>query len=699
MLAILAATLIFPQVQGTAAITYVSPGARLAILLPELGRAMNREIQVDNDLRNEVAVLRIQGLPATEVLKRISDEFDVAFVPVKSGLVARRTSEMKKRRADRDHLLRLEAFESYREQLAKEIIPPKPDTEATIREALIPVFKNLATMKSEESKTSNADISISSSSKFVMQKLAIVNAFDSNFVASMYTGQRIVFSTNPTAVQRPMKPAMRAAVSKMIAGDPMWQRLIAERLLATPLSAYARTRLDLEADDKGIFPIRNVAKVDIAIVQSNPGGFDISGLYVASDGSTISGFGMDSPGHEIAFAKVRKPNIWNSADLIEPPPFCLTSAPRLRGPHRGDPPSEADLNLLLHPDRYEPLGLTIGPMLVRYAELSGRNLIASPSEYDFSMWVRTSAAMTVKAFETRLKGEDNEVRDDGLWISVFPHYQRFEGQLRADRQGLAAHAQLVNSDRVSSLDEQARYYVDALGAPMLPLATILEVLSCGGFPYIETDGDGSTVDDVALYRSFTDYQRDQLATGIRYRLLDPAQRSMIHRLVFDKHIQFWDLSKSTESSFEGLVTSEITELLGSGIPEDAIISMTQDLTTAARAVRIVPAKNPRVRGTGLGAEQFAQQFLQNDRAKFAGTTAPFRTDRAIIYRKQSAVVQIAAGPNLLTKFSLSYCDSRDGKEVAWADLPAEFRKAVEASLVEKRKALAEERLKATPPPK
>ena len=641
--------MVFVALVAQASIAFSAPAAPLSRLLPELGKAAGVRLEVDAKLAREVVLIRTQGAPLGELTKRIAR--------VTGGEWTRNG-------------------EAYRLVLSSGQDAKERRIEAVGRgEALATGIRQ---RQESRKKGAYAD----GGSGLIDGALA---AIPTETLGSLGYKERVVFSTRPTAMQRPMPPgALRGMdLAKLPKPHPLGD-------LALPASgpvAVVFLALQTTNDEPGLMA---------SLVAADAAGTVVGGetsQYWTWQGASLSEAERPAP---------PKPDA-----PLELSPATRALAASLAGARAGSGfdfageddsrsratmYSEADLSAkaaapadALQPETKEPLGLVVGPMLAALAEGHTTSLVADIPDAAFDPAAefasRPSSARAAVDAAWRTMGMDVVVEDG--WTLVRPRRPAYARASRLDRAALGRALRIAAKDHVLSLDAQAEY---AAAQPLLPSSSTFEStlftladLAIGKRIASSASGERRLLRVVHAMGG-------TLPKGPRaFGTLPPAVREALLNLVFNASNgpqlnfsykvgegQGTILLGGNAVSAPRLLEEERTVAWGRGIPADAAFSVEDSSETSIFGIAASgahPRMSPHGGGYGMRSEAGKPMVVS--------TTMP-RLDRYGKGTVRSLRLSLRAAPRLF--FSRAFeTESFDpaSPTIGFDDLPAEIRKGIE----------------------
>lgn len=196
-------------------------GARLEQLIPAMGRQMNRDLRVQDSLRDRVGLIRVNNIPSSELMTAVAAAFSAHWVDMGSYSILTRdgAKEEEMRRA------RL-AFESenIRKQLERSLA--KPVTAESLTEAVNLAVKLESEQAEEDEGYWQRQQQIEASSPAMRAASEFLQLIGPVTLAAMGNETRVVYATRPTAWQRPIPPWGAAWMARLNQRTGMWREVV-----------------------------------------------------------------------------------------------------------------------------------------------------------------------------------------------------------------------------------------------------------------------------------------------------------------------------------------------------------------------------------------------------------------------------------------------------------------------------------------
>lgn len=403
---------------------------------------------------------------------------------------------------------------------------------------------------------------------------------------------RLVFSTSPNAMQRPLT-----------GGAQVGQALIAEQKLYVEVKeAQAPNPDGAERIFFGAFETpskefkKPIGKLLLVIQRdrwsevANDGTLHV----IATDGKSLGSANLDINGLAVDEQEVER-SMKAEKTKEDPQEPLLPFSPQttaildfmknrngtITNPQVWSAPPAEVVSLLLEPEVRDPLNGPISDAFLEYADRKGVDLIGVMEE-NWTGWTRGRAneAKGLRASLLQQVYEKNMKIEEG-WLHLTPNDPVQCRRDRIDRASLGSFLRQVRNDGRVTLDSLATFLLQNDGKPVFSAQTTLGLLVPGASADFWQKGDE---DALRLYATMSPAQRQNLNAGGKLPIasLNPQQREFVRRLTFGSDVYLQKNggesdapvveTEDIESYSMYDVGSEPTELLPSGIPNGASVS-------------------------------------------------------------------------------------------------------------------------------
>lgn len=564
-----------PFVQDLDAKLTLTRAASAPALIAEIAQQTKLKLEVSPTLSNEVLLVSVQDGRVGDVLARIATAATATWQPMEGGyrLVADRAERNIQAQTERARKLQL-----VQDQVRKAM---KAKADAAKAKAQRQNGQSPANGKTDDIEEGIAEFMGTST---VDEFLPMV---DLAALAGMEEGDRIVFSTMPTGMQRPLKGNVVPIVAKWVNDHNQTAKTMAGSMDEMP----EETKAFMSG------PIGDRIKRMSRPIQGSPAKL----LLVASRGSMpfLGEMGLDVRLELRAYGRdgklmleesgsldtsllarfaelaTKKPTAQNATreTLIEYSPLAKEYLGLRNLDVAGGAMSGAMSNglkfspelreRLFSPDKYEPLGLIPGEALVALANARRKPLVASLPDSSAPGLFSNTAPKSIEEMERSLGGDGAlKVVPDATFLVVRASEPEAARRMRVDRGALAGLLKAVVDHEVPTLDELASF---ATRAPE-PTSNPVELGSLMFFaPGVFGSMSGLVSwDALRLYGSLGPTQRTVLETGGRLPIgsLSSTGLEALRRMIYGANATL--VPEGSESGATDMITMAMQMAMGGG---------------------------------------------------------------------------------------------------------------------------------------
>lgn len=628
-LAVLAAFVGNGLAQTTDKLTLKTGVVPLATLLKELSTASGLTLDSIPRFRGEVMLLDVKDAPVNDVLERVAKAVGADWEKIEGGYRLVLSTETERRQREEEIADRASRIQRGLDQRIAAMGPTLDANAArqAVEEALKTQEEFQRRMQQRDQAGGsiflNANVSRPSARTMPAERTALLlaKAIGERTLAAMMPGDRVVFSTSPTAMQ----VRMPASTSQTLQEFVQQHNLVADmvRDLGKPTSegglqinVMMSGQADLNAK-----PISRLARVLLVVERFRDSwniqlrAFDVDGRLAGQAFTMVNAASANDP-TPLALKHPEKP--------FEMPPLSHEFAALLSQPQRGvsfttgatdvvrtirigsadgfmvsggeptwaKPVSDEWRARLSRPETFDPLSFVVGEAIGRIAAAESMNVVACLSD-------QLSAAqasllrdnLTVGQAAGTLAGVPSvQLSFDGGWMMLRPRHLIEHRATQLDRVALGQALRRGLADGRVSLDLMASY------AAAQPSIVAMESYDGEVFAALSKHiVEGATLRDHAfqremlrLYAHLNPGQRNALAQGnaIQLNALNGSGRAALQRMVFNA-MNFMPIQVRTEGQprdpVRPMTEIERTDALPSGIPNNGYMTLQVNETPAALA--------------------------------------------------------------------------------------------------------------------
>ncbi len=573
---------------ATQTVTYTTAAVPAKVAIETIAKQTGVKLDCSPAMRTEIVILHLTNAPLAQVLAQIASvtsgtwtkEGDITYLVPSSA--ARQREEQQVQREYRD---RIAAALKKIEDAQKEAAKPKPDQQD------MRVFMAV---------TGGGALS------------GLARAIGIDGLASIGKGQRVVFSTAPTSMQRPL-PAVAMSL--------IFEFVKEHNAIAAAVKADEPAKAAQEPDTQAFMAIFMPKKPKVitgtpakALVVATRQGFVGLTLQVKlydADGKVLAQqmvpLGIDVGFDPASFATPKKPTPPPTGVTVELSPYAkeIYEAGGAIGAMGGGSRLKLTPKLLetLHdPVNHDPLSFVYSEGLIAAAKDKKEQLVANLPDGVLSLFSNMSTApkLTTDSFLKSIEAQA-KVTDASGWMTVRPANPVEAREQRTDRVALRTLIAASVSNGYASLDDVAAYALRN-PAPMTdaPASTMYVLLFA---PNVLEQGMTGLVNWnlVRLYGTLSVTQKQGLRQGERipFSRLDPTQRGLVQKMLFGEetdldvdgaapagdpltNTMMKQISRFSGGS-EGDYRTEPTEIMANGLPANGVINITASVEPVAQA--------------------------------------------------------------------------------------------------------------------
>lgn len=689
-------------------VTYSTAGAPTGKVLKELSAKTGMSLSTSPATERDVLVISVQDAPVKELLAKIAWAVGGSWKQEGDSLRLARTSEDTAAERARE---RASTLDGYAKALAKRKADLAASGELTAtkaeefaKQAAIRVRSFSPEMRGNQNFWEFAQkmAGESPAGRAIGKLMSLLTPQD---LADLPSGIRVVYSTNPTRMQRSLGGAATAILNAYQRDQVIWAEAMAKHQVKNPTVGNTTYIVlpelsDPETNNSGT---GKIGKVLFAMTRSGNvgGGVQVELLLANTKGQIISRGNGNIAAYNFRTEKQPEapkddPKVIRGEDA-EKIAFNVQSnrLPKI--------PEEIRARLL-QPEIYEPLAMFAGQTLLNAGKARKTNLVATLSDLSF-MFANYGAKETPFTYWIWNQRMTNEVEEKDGWLTMRPIAAASARALWVDRKVLGAYLRRQASGARMNVEEQASWAIQLPLEDEAPLYGLLaRYVATGDAQTRYGRGDGRIL---RFYGSLTKAQRAAAKEGgLPLAGMTPDQMAIIQRLVFAPYSNLQiDYHRAQEAKidinnfYNGLMR-EPTESLPNGIPPDGRFELTESKSEVAFTADWEAQGYVRP-SEGMDASQIAwQQFAESRLDLFPHMKEPYQRVDLTRLRMGKRTTY-----NLAMKFTpmLSLMNQLEDREytmtqaVSFNGLPAAFRQAVEKQIEDYRKTYANSRGGTTTP--
>lgn len=566
-------------------ITFEHRAAAAPTVVASLGKAAGVEMSASPALASDILIVRVENVRIPELMDRIADLTSSEWIRTNDGLFLRRSNS--KVQADERALkkYRADKLAVALSKLAKSV-PPTRDADE-LRELARQRRDAHQKITSPDAGDPNAWRRYSEIQKRE-PLLSLVNealvAIGPSTLAQIGRGDRVVFSSRPTRLQRQLPAGAVSAVQARMEENRVYRAAQRELGVEEPMEPLMPDASEPEAA-LALLAVEGEEMIGLGVLEATLAIYDSAGRKIGSSQTSLGPIDED---FEKDLEQDLKPKEGDVEIVFGEESKELVEFATDQRKERQDATVVRWRDRMTHMDRYEPLSYGATDLVFSLGTSLKMNTIAVLPDL-FVMLGPSSLGpkLTVRALMTFLNSLPLvTVKEDGTWLTMRPTFLSESRATRTDRQSaskflaaslkegwpsLATLAGYVAATDTLSFDNLAIMLSNAVG-----MRTPFEPISSG---------------DQKWLRFFGRLAPNQLAslrtTGITVGSLAPHQAEPLRQLVFgaDPALQSSDSGSARETGgMSSDLRLEPTQTLD-GLPGDALVTMTVEPKTLLMTIR------------------------------------------------------------------------------------------------------------------
>jgi hypothetical protein len=510
-------------------------------------------------------------------------------------------------------------------------------------------------------------------------------------LATLPVGERVVFSTQPTRVQRPLKGDPGPVLESFYREQSIW----ASALERVPSESGNDAGITLISDaDRSALSARPSKILVAATRYASDAGIALEAMIVASDGKIV---GQSS----VALTESAPPSAVASTEPMPGETAIALSddAAAMAARVLGTPATLTDeaRRLIVNPEKSDPLSLYASQMISMASEGRHESLVACIP--DSEMWTLASLArdrgLKPAALLNGLRNAGQVAIDekDGV-LTLSPRHPLEASANRLDRAALGKLLRACAANGRADVESLASFAWQVPNEESGQLGTVLATAYFG-------QRGSETMNDwkaLRLYGSLSPMQRRSLQSGpLELRALSPQQTELVRSMVFGgssdlnyepadpspglsekEQMAFEEAQSDASARFAEGIFHEATEALPTGLDLRGTLTMS-DSTKASLFVSGRDGTES-FEGEPMTAEEAAMTLFAQQRRElfpFSGNRIAegFRTGS-----RRQIEIRLKLAPTLVQSVALEDQSPATGAAVSMAQLPQDVRRDIEAAL-------------------
>lgn len=560
-------------------VTFQCPATTAAAAIEQLSKLSGTPLYAQAPISSEMLVLRFKDVPLRIAMEKMATAASGEWTKTESGYTLTRPGTLVRAI---EHKQRTDRISALKDVLAKRLKDFQAYDANTVA-ALFDAVRSNAKVKPTPGSPQPESRSVAFARQRPPERLTtrLLAGMDAETLADLPSGQRTVFSTRPTAMQRPLSNQAYQAIQDYAREQQIWdgastsQSLPGGRYRSFGQAAASPPQTIAAKADRLLMVC--IADWDYGTIQVQIKIADRTGQVLSDTRSAIflSSF---APTGDTPAGATASPGKGGKAIAVSAIAKELHDLLRVdeNGAHASaTKPISSDLkSYLLNPGQHDPLELFPSEPILGAAEALNLNVAACVQDSDFRESV--SSDLTT---DDALSG-DGKVKDG--WFTLSP-----DNPLKTRHEDRRALAALLNSAARQgrlTLDARAAYaqLVDSFDGSLAE--SLIDVI----VPGLSETFQSEDWLFLRLYGTLSATQRDVLLKGGRIPLNDlfSKQQVVVGQIVYGREVESGEIDAATTAEPDGAWTptsslaSEPTELLPNGLDNRVSIGMSSADETA-----------------------------------------------------------------------------------------------------------------------
>lgn len=669
----------------TPTVTFTADATRLEPFLQQFSKVTGAKLSAPGAMAEELICVRMVDVPLKVALDKIAAGMEATWKEQDGGLRLTRSPEQSLELRRREERYKSEVVRWGQAKIAEELKKaPKWDAEEADKLAGdVAAYLKRAGSSSGTQDDWQVRGKLEARAPYNGGLRELITLLNPSDIATITPEMRVVWSTSPNRMQYAIPQSATRVLRSMAAQYDLWRDAANRR----NLKQYFK-----ENDYRmmGFFQAPKLAGDQITkfIVSATTYGF--------GNGTNFDLKAVDGKGSIVFRANAALPSnleaVFGNAERDKPTPNepMITATPEMQALMKEAMKSQGSFGAvtlppalrtrLLDPVTYDPIAFAGSPALIAYAETTKRNLVARVGDdllvnFLFAM-VPVPASRMRQTLETTMA---TEVEESDGWVIMRPKLPIHHREMRFSRSEFRTFLGLITTQRVVPLETRAYYAWKLPDERTSPLAMLIQMLLLG-------QPDGMNQDDhtmLKLYGALDAGQRRALVNGgLTFGSLNDVQRQILEQMVYNDRGARRISPGGPLNQVPEIESEEVTEALPNGIPSGAKIVATDVSSTVIEPKSMNP--NPRMRfstGGGMNPSAVAWDMFAKSRPDLfpqGDNSAQWSYDRVRVGRRRELQFHIDIIDGMSIYRSLRDSDLATAKEVAWSEVPDDFKKQVDS---------------------
>lgn len=564
---------------------YTTKAVPLSKALAELSEQAGAHLTVSPALANEIVVLRLKGVTTDEAMKKIAQTVGAEWIPENAGFELTRSDDLAAKLKEKALQAKAAAITKM---IAQQLKQSGADTPFTADDAtkLASQYESAKNQQQAHQEDWQAFQTIEKSMPDARAVWLLLAKIDPRVLGGMESGQRLVFSNLPNAMQLPIAADV-SAIGAQLQAD--------HNLLAAALKKLEKPGAPHEVYEVNPSnPMPAITRLVIAIhlqflaqtYSVQVLGFDASNKPVFATNASLD---VAADYGSMMADRARQARTAESEPDLPVTPITqlmLTFMKSSMGGGDRSQPATGDLRTaFLNPDKDDPLSYVFSEAFIGMAERRNENLVAYADDSDFLLGMfagmegRLKPSLVLQAVSGLGAMIPTTVSEEDGWMLVSPLDPIEAVETRAARPELGELLRGFDQNGYVTLESASKVATSVRTREFPVLDMFLPMM-------IDPSADMQTLGDVTLLKLYGSLDEGQMARltsnqAIRMAELRPEQVATISSYVYESSRMGDGLAYGPDTTYaQAMANSEATETSPNGLSNDSTLMMNGTYTTA-----------------------------------------------------------------------------------------------------------------------
>ncbi|HJP83766.1 MAG TPA: hypothetical protein VJ835_09705 [Fimbriimonadaceae bacterium] len=595
-------------------ITYKTVAVPVQRALDEIGKQAGLRLTASPAVNRDIVIVSVQTMPLTELKAQLAKALSARWEAAEGGEALVADTVVRRQEEQKERAEYTAALAKSLKELVESLNPPKVDPKSKETKEEAAARMQMSFMLGGGA-PGRATIKL-------MQLIGATN------LAAIDEKSRVVYSSNPNRMQRPLPNGANAILAQAVAdyNQELIKRQRERSEHPIPEDERMKKLREMFGDFGEEKPIEGTPSKAILVCARQPflGGLTVNlKIYNEQGKVVVNGSQMLSAGGAMFDEMVglefgpdglpkpkSNPNAPANEKAIEFSATTKELAEMSNVMTMSSSPTKMSDELrakLLNPEQYDPLSFRHSEALIAIAGQRKKNLVAvlpDTMESMMGMMMPKGEALLPSAYLESIKGKV-EVTDAGQWIIARPTQPADSRANRIDRVALGTFLRTVTAKGAVTLDDLAAY-AQRSNSPMEDQATFSYFMIFA--PNAVQSGMGGQVswDMLRFYGAMSPTQKRSLSEGGRLAIaqMNPTQTASLRQMAFGPETNLYAKNPNAKKpdfempsflrgalfgQFGGDYRSEPTEVMPNGLPAEGYLEMKLTQDKVAKPTGNIPA--------------------------------------------------------------------------------------------------------------